>query len=217
MAKSLAAIMDNGIARLEGTIPRSGNAYTLPLVLDFFSNNSISGEAGAAAAENLRTELRRRGDYQFSLSAEFGGVPKSAKKSATVEVVRKKMNWNHQQEALDKMFDKQLKEQYKDLPDISMPNCLVGITLMPYQVKGIQWLLKKEIDASPAPFYKKVKEKGKTMYLCEITNSSQAEHPQPVRGSILCDEMGLGKFLSIISCCISLTFLWQLSHHRTTF
>ncbi len=192
MAKSLAAIMDNGNARLEGTIPRAGNAYTLPLVLDFYSNNAISGESAGAAAENLRTELRRRGDYQFSLSSEFRGTPKSAKKSATVEVVRKKMDWNHQQKTLDEMFDKQLKELYKDLPDIAMPNCLVGITLMQYQVKGIQWLLKKETNASPAPFYKKVREKGKTMYLCEITNSSQNVPPKPVHGSILCDEMGLG-------------------------
>lgn len=196
MAKSLAAIMDNGNARLEGTIPRAGNAYTLPLVLDFYSNNAISGEAGAAAAaENLRAELRRRGDYQFNLSSEFRGTPKSAKKSAKVEVVRKKMDWNHQQKTLDEMFDKQLKELYKDLPDIAMPNCLVGITLMPYQVKGIQWLIKKETDASTAPFYKRVKEKGRQMYLCEITNSSQSVLPKAVNGSILCDEMGLGASL----------------------
>lgn len=172
MAKSLASIMDNGNARLEGTIPRAGNAYTLPLVLDFYSNNAISGEAGtgaAAAAENLRAELRRRGDYQFNLSSEFAGTPKSAKKSAKVEVVRKKMDWNHQQKALDEMFDKQLKELYKDLPDIAMPNCLVGITLMPYQVKGIQWLIKKETNASPAPFYKKVREDACNLHVLYIT------------------------------------------------
>jgi len=200
MAKSLASIMDNGNARLEGTIPRAGNAYTLPLILDFYSNNAISGAAGAAAAaaENLKAELRRRGDYQFRVSSEFSPTPKSAKKSATVEVVRKKMDWNSQQAALDKMFDKQLEELYKDLPDIAMPSCLVGITLMPYQVKGIKWLVKKETNASPAPFYKEVREKGKTMHLCEITNSSQDVPPQPVHGSILCDEMGLGKSIQTI-------------------
>mmetsp|Transcript_11127 Transcript_11127/g.22142 ORF Transcript_11127/g.22142 Transcript_11127/m.22142 type:complete len:873 (-) Transcript_11127:81-2699(-) len=200
MAKSLASIMDNGNARLEGTIPRAGNAYTLPLILDFYSNNAISGAAGAAAAaaENLKAELRRRGDYQFRVSSEFTATPKSSKKSATVEVVRKKMDWNSQQAALDKMFDKQLEELYKDLPDIAMPTCLVGITLMPYQVKGIKWLVKKETNASPAPFYKEVREKGKTMHLCEITNSSQDVPPKPVHGSILCDEMGLGKSIQTI-------------------
>jgi SNF2 family DNA or RNA helicase len=193
MAKSLSAIMDNGNARLEGTIPRAGNSYTLPLVLDFYSSYAIAEEAGAAAAENLRVELKRMGDYYFRLSPEFATVPASTKKSATVEVVRTKMDWNAQQAALDKMFDKQLEEQYKNLPDISIPRSLIGITLMDFQVKGIKWLIKKETAASPAPFYKEVREKNKTMHLCEITNSSQDTPPKPIRGSILCDEMGLGE------------------------
>ena len=81
MAKSLAAIMDNGNARLEGTIPRAGNAYTLPLLLDFYSNNAIPDEAAATAAENLKAELKRRGDSHFTLSPEFAPVSsKSSKK-----------------------------------------------------------------------------------------------------------------------------------------
>ena len=49
--------------------------------------------------------------------------------------------------------------------------------------------VKKEKDATPAPFYKKVKENGKNLHLCEITQSSQAEPPEPIHGSILCDEV----------------------------
>lgn len=215
MAKSLAAIMDNGNARLEGTIPRAGNAYTLPLLLDFYSNNAISDEAGAAAtaANNLKAELKRRGDYIFRLSREFGGSPStSSKKTASVEV--RKMDWKAQQAALDNMFDKQLLEQYKDLPDIAMPSSLVGITLMEYQVQGIKWLIKRETDATPAPlFYKEVREKGKTMHLCEITNSSQESPPSPIKGSILCDEMGLGKKSKVISFVMHLTSSCIITEH----
>ena len=96
------------------------------------------------------------------------------------------------------MFDKQLEEQYNNLPKLSMPSCFTGITLLDYQVQGIKWLVKKEINASPAPFYKKVKENKQQMYLCEITNSSQSHPPAPIRGSILCDEMGLGKSIQTI-------------------
>ena len=73
MAKSLAPIMDNGNVHLEGTIPRAGNEYTLPLVLDFFSNNAIPEQAGAAAiaAANLKAELKRRGDNNFRLARDF--------------------------------------------------------------------------------------------------------------------------------------------------
>lgn len=115
----------------------------------------------------------------------------------------KKLDWNAQQAALDKMFDKTLKSQYKDLPNIEMPSCLQGITLMEYQVKGIKWLVKRETDGAPAPFYKQVKEKGSVMHLCTITQSSQREPPKPIRGSILCDEMGLGKSIQTIGLILS--------------
>jgi len=200
MAKILAPVMDMSShlgVRFDATIPRSGNAYTLPLVLDFYSTNP-SEEQARTTAQNLKSQLR--GDYQFRLTPEFSGAasPKSSKPTPSVTVVKKKLDWNSQQAALDSMFDKHLKEQYKDLPDIAMPSCLTGITLMDYQIQGIKWLVKKETGATPAPFYKKVKEKRQTMYLCEITQSSQAEPPKPIRGSILCDEMGLGKSIQTI-------------------
>ncbi|KAL7547677.1 hypothetical protein ACHAWF_010962 [Thalassiosira exigua] len=197
-ARHLAPVMDGRArlgVRLEGTIPRRGNAYTLPVVLDFYST-SPTEEGARTAAQKLRSELR--GDYQFRLGTEFSAPAVSPTSAPAVTVVRKKLDWNAQQSALDSMFDKQLKEQYKNLPDIAMPDCLTGITLMDYQVQGIKWLLKKETDPAPAPYYRKVKEKGRVMYLCEITQSSQAEPPKPIRGSILCDDMGLGKSIQTI-------------------
>lgn len=101
------------------------------------------------------------------------------------------------------MFDQSLQSQYKDLPDIPMSSCLQNITLMEYQVLGIKWLVKRETRPAPAPFYKVVKENKKQMYLCEITHSSQVEPPKPIRGSILCDEMGLGKSIQTIGLILS--------------
>jgi hypothetical protein len=65
--------------------------------------------------------------------------------------------------------------------------CLKNIELFDYQIQGIKWLLKKETGENTAPFYKSVKEGGKNMYLCEITQSSQSQPPSPIKGSILCD------------------------------
>lgn len=110
----------------------------------------------------------------------------------------KKLDWNAQQAALDKLFDVALKKQYENLPNIAMPDCLRNITLMEHQIKGIKWLVKRETAASPPPFYKSVREKGNAMYLCEITQSSQPQPPTPIRGSILADEMGLGKSVQTI-------------------
>ena len=184
MAKHLATVMDaQRDIRLEGTIPRSGNAYTLPLVLDFYSTNATDEQARNVAA-NLQSRLR--GDHHFRLAQQYRAASSSAAKakSAAPTVVKKKLDWNSQQKALDDMFDNTLKEQYKNLPNVAMSSCFQSITLLDYQIQGIKWLLKKETEATPAPFYKKVKEKKQTMYLCEITQSSQAQPPKPICGSV---------------------------------
>lgn len=245
MARGLSSIMDGNInvgggdggrvrVRIEGTIPRKGNFYTLPVFLEFYasadtaaSNTEQAQQIAMAVKETLKY------DYHFRLSTQFGGdgmslyqmnnrynnrIPPAAigaAEAAPPTVTTKKLDWTAQQEALDKMFDKQLEEQYKDLPDVDMElltnNCLRNITLFEYQVLGIKWLVKKEqlqvptststtaADASAlVPFYRKVNENGREMYLCEITQSSQALPPKVNRGSILCDSMGLGKSIQTI-------------------
>lgn len=171
----------------------------LPLTLEFYNTNP-SEEQARSTAQNLRSMLRS--DSSFRLSPEFCTKSSKSAPDSTVAVVKKKLDWNAQQAALDKMFDNTLKHQYENLPDIKVP-CLQSITLMDYQVQGIKWLVKREIEAAPAPFYKQVKEKGKNVYLCEITQSSQVEKPNQIRGSILCDEMGLGKSIQTIGLILS--------------
>lgn len=208
MAKLLAPISDQSRqlnVRVEGTIPRAGNAFNLPIVLEFFSTAPTASGAQEVAIM-LKKSLKR--DYCFRLNREFDGSSTHASVSTHEQVVptviRKKMDWNTQQKQLDEMFDKQLEDQYKELPDIEMPyHLLKGIKLFEYQVKGVKWLVKKETMASPAPFYKSVKEKGQNMYLCEITQSSQRDAPRPIKGSILCDAMGLGKSIQTICLILS--------------
>jgi SNF2 family DNA or RNA helicase len=98
----------------------------------------------------------------------------------------------------DSMFDKQLQTQLQDLPDLQMPACLKNIKLFDFQVQGIQFLVQKELSPKPPPFFKTVQEQRKTMYLCEITQSSQSKAPSNICGSILCDAMGLGKSIQTL-------------------
>jgi len=181
MARHLATVMDEeGDVRLEGTIPRQGNQWTLPLTLDFYSTNTTEEQARTSAA-NVQNRLR--GDRNFSLSQQYRTAARGKAKTATPKVTTKKLDWASQQKALDNMFDNTLKEQYKNLPNVEMSSCLTNITLLDYQIQGIKWLLKKETEATAAPFYKKVKENKQNMYLCEITQSSQVDPPKPIRGS----------------------------------
>ena len=206
MAKHLAAVMDShpGV-RIEGTIPRGGNSFNLPLLLEFYIADATE-ERARMEAINISSKLR--GDNSFQLTPEYGGIgdtaaaksSSSSKSIPVVNVMTKKLDWGAQQAALDKMFDVALKEQYTNLPNISMPTCLSdNITLFDYQIKGVKWLFKRETEATPAPFYTKVNENGRSMYLCEITKSSQATPPTPIRGSILADEMGLGKSIQTVA------------------
>lgn len=73
------------------------------------------------------------------------------------------------------------------------------LKLFDYQVQGIRFLVEKERNPPRAPFFRQVKEKGKTMHLCEITRSSQVNPPSRIKGTILCDEMGLGKSLQALA------------------
>lgn len=158
--------------------------------MDFYGTIECRASAAAAAVQKA---LKK--DNDFRLSSEFGGSTSNSSRAAAhqISVTIKKLDWTAQQDALDKMFDQSLEQQLKNLPDIEMSPCLQNISLLEYQVLGIKWLVKREMNPLPAPFYKKVKENQSQMYLCEITHSSQVESPKPICGSVLCDEMGLGE------------------------
>ncbi len=175
-AQLLAPVMDSRSlhVRIDASIPRKGNKFTMPLLLQFYSevrttneNENDVREASAKVAEVLAHALKR--DYIFTLSHEFGGQSfvqnagtSGSYASPAVTVEKKKMDWQQQEKELDKMFDKQLQDQMKHLPKIDMPNHLLkGIQLFDYQVQGIKWLVKQEAhDDTSRPFYKQVRENG---------------------------------------------------------
>jgi 1,4-alpha-glucan branching enzyme len=107
------------------------------------------------------------------------------------------LNWQTEAQELDKMFDKQAAEQMQNLPEMEMPSQFHTVTLFEYQELGIRWLVHQEASNRTAPFYKKVVEKGKTVWLCEITQSSQPQAPVPIRGGILADEVSTRNSISI--------------------
>ena len=59
-------------------------------------------------------------------------------------------------------------------------------------------MLHRERSDIKPPFFKKIKENGKDMWLSEITNASREKEPRCVKGGILADDMGLGKTLQTI-------------------
>lgn len=105
------------------------------------------------------------------------------------------MDWEQQQQELDNMFEQILQEQLADLPDIAMPTQFArNIHLYDYQKQGIRWLYKQEQCDQEHPFFTK----RNHMWECSITHCRQPQPPRPIQGSVLADDMGLGKVCSCL-------------------
>lgn len=69
--------------------------------------------------------------------------------------------------------------------------------LFPHQAAGVAWMLARERNPDNAssgglpPFWSRVTEGGKQVFLNAITASSQAAPPAPVHGGLLCDDSAL--------------------------
>ena len=89
------------------------------------------------------------------------------------------------------MFDQSEREKYQNLPSVDVSHFLSpGVELLAHQQLGVRWMVHREKDDVPAPFYKEVREQGKVMYLSEITNCSQLDRPKGVKGGILAGKYG---------------------------
>ncbi|TKA24865.1 hypothetical protein B0A50_06594 [Salinomyces thailandicus] len=117
--------------------------------------------------------------------------------SLTIEEVQTQTN---------KMFDQLVK--HEDIPEREPVNGLIYTELMPHQKQALHFLidhenLRDDQDASDSPNYSlwrsRVDKKGRENWYNVVTPQVLPEKPEPVRGGILADMMGLGKTLSILS------------------
>lgn len=190
-ASALSPLMDrHPHITIDGTIPYKGNAYTLPLNVEFYGRSQTD--------INLVDDIMRRFRHHWQKNKAFGQPPQPKESSPTsVVTTSKALDWRSAQQQLDKMFEKLTDEQLKNLPEVEIPSTITA-ALLEHQVLGLRWLYDRETSKFLPPFYRKVKEKGRQVWLSEITNSSQTEAPKPVLGSILADDMGLGTYDLII-------------------
>eukprot|EP00978_Attheya_sp_CCMP212_P013372 scaffold33647_cov49-Attheya_sp.AAC.2 len=205
-AAALAPLMDSSLQsrtlQIDGTIPYKGNAYTIPVRIDF---RAPGADIDASLLLRLTNKFKAH-RIPFSRDQQQESTDsRSSAASATPTVQKKTLDWRTQQKDLDDMFETQTKEQLANLPEIQMPSQFCNMELFPHQTIGIRWLVHRETATNiPVPFYKQTKEKGKQVWLSEITHCSQTLAPKHVKGSLLCDNMGLGKSvqaLGLILCC----------------
>lgn len=181
--------------KVDGTIPRRGNEYTQPLQLEFFGRDAADLDRIEAVFRRHRQVWRQNPALvrRSNSNNNNNKSSNSAAAAAPVQTASKTLDWKAAQRQLDDVFDKASREQLAHLPDVAVPQSLTA-QLLEHQVQGFRWLYQREtVDTATAsvPFYKQVRENGKSVWLSEITNSSQETPPAPCRGSILADDMGM--------------------------
>jgi SWI/SNF-related matrix-associated actin-dependent regulator of chromatin subfamily A3 len=157
---------------LDGSIPWRGNHYMHPLQLDI------------RASEELFPQIKEMIRPLVPLRKEK--KPQAAKQTTVVAV--KKVDWKQQQAQLDALWKDMLQKQLEGLPDVPTPPALLS-SLFPHQLDALRWLVHRE-RSNENPFYETTTENGKTVYLCNITQSSQQRAPGIIRGGLLADDMG---------------------------
>jgi len=189
-AAALAPVMDTyaGTFLLDAIVPDRGNLTSLPVQIDLLGPPEL--------AEDILRDLHMRGLNASLDHAELKGVV--VVKEPVLVVQRRLVDWKEQVKNLDMLFEEQTKAQVEKLPMVDFDRLPLQTPLFPHQKVGIRWLKHKESGKEAVPFYRKIREGGREVWLSEITNSSQATEPQPVRGAILADDMGLGKTLQAI-------------------
>lgn len=185
---------------MDGTIEsRGATSYYLPLRLDFYSQSQSDSLSDLVKIDKILNALKsewKPNKSLFQLSTSTQDLPVDLTNINDVEVTNQKLQWEDAQQNLDAMFDQLVNDQLKCLPLISIPATIIT-PLLDHQVDGIRWLYNHEMKmneqqqnmtkamASSIPFYKQIKERGKNVWLSEITNATQTDPPKPIGGSIL--------------------------------
>jgi hypothetical protein len=198
LANTLAPFMDTfkvhlptSTIHMDGIIRSEGNQYTLPLEIEFFSK-TLCGLSDFVRVNDMFRPCGQDWSPNPVYAAAIG-----QRNDKPIEVIQQTIKWETAQENLDQMFDQLVHDQLLNLPNVALPPTLTT-PLLDHQVEGIRWMYDKEKlsfaknipgddggSVNSNPFYRPVKEKGRTMWFCEITNATQAMPPAPIKGSIL--------------------------------
>ncbi|XP_073915348.1 helicase-like transcription factor isoform X1 [Castor canadensis] len=192
LAAALASIMDNKLAQVEGVVPfGANNAFTMPLHMTFWGKE----ENRKAVLDQLKKHGFKLGPAPKTVgfSLESGWSSGRAGPSYSVPVhPAVQMTAEQLKTEFDKLFE-DLKED--DKTHEMEPAEAIETPLLPHQKQALAWMISRENSKELPPFW----EERNDLYYNTITNFSEKDRPENVRGGILADDMGLGKTLTAIA------------------
>lgn len=193
LAASMAYIMDNKLARVEGIVPYGEtNKFSMPVNLTFWGKEENR--------EAVHNQIRRHGfklgtDFKGgSAQTSFGRDPLGLLKSSS-QISAIPLSAEELKNAFDKLFDDLMEDKTREME----PAEAVCTALLPHQKQALSWMTLRENSCDLPPFWE---QKG-GLYFNVLTNFAVKERPEKVLGGILADDMGLGKTLTTIALIVS--------------
>eukprot|EP00058_Branchiostoma_floridae_P013286 XP_002598774.1 hypothetical protein BRAFLDRAFT_212976 [Branchiostoma floridae] len=202
LARPLAYIVDQGLARVEGVVPHGAmNIFTMPVDLTFWGR-----------PERREDTILKLGQHGYKIKPPAGAGGSGTNRGGSGEGGREGAGPSYMDRVLlsaVQMTQAEMKNELDQLFETIQESDQTGVTeacqsirtpLFPHQKQALAWMARRENSGELPPFWE---ERAANKFFNSVTNFTSTRRPQSVRGGILADDMGLGKTLVVISLILS--------------
>ncbi|XP_078613180.1 helicase-like transcription factor isoform X2 [Branchiostoma floridae x Branchiostoma japonicum] len=202
LARPLAYIVDQGLARVEGVVPHGAmNIFTMPVDLTFWGR-----------PERREDTIQKLGQHGYKIKPPAGAGGSGTNRGGSGGGGREGAGPSYMDRVLlsaVQMTQAEMKNELDQLFETIQESDQTGVTeacqsirtpLFPHQKQALAWMARRENSGELPPFWE---ERAANKFFNSVTNFTSTRRPQSVRGGILADDMGLGKTLVVISLILS--------------
>ncbi|GAB2267116.1 hypothetical protein Dimus_002101 [Dionaea muscipula] len=186
-ARVFAPLIDSEFIAVEGIVPKPpggsrGNRFKIPCQFHIFAVLEAFPIVREAISDG-GLQLILDNNPSFALS-----------ESASVKETRNKDGVKGVDEIF-RLVDENVSSKAAMAP-LEPPKDVITSQLFAHQKEGLGWLVHRENTDELPPFWE---EKKDGMFVNVLTNYQSNTRPEPLRGGIFADDMGMGKTLTLLS------------------
>ncbi|XAR69506.1 DNA helicase [Bertholletia excelsa] len=183
-AKVLAPLIDQNLISVEGIVPKTparGNRYKMPVQVHIFARIEAFPSVTSAIS---RGGLQLISDIDASFTLSEAVIVKEKKAKTDGRTL----------DEIFKLVDENVSKK-SSMEPLQPPKDVIKSELFLHQKEGLGWLVHRENSKELPPFW----EERDGAYVNVLTNYQTDTRPEPLRGGIFADDMGMGKTLTLLS------------------